>query len=176
MALTRAAVVACLVALLCLGGTVLLWWVTPGEVDEPSQEAAKDLSAAPAVEVVRAWDAQRARAWASGSVSELEGLYADGSRAGRRDVAMLRTYVDRGLVVEGLDVQLISVEEVRRDDTSMVLDVTDRVHAGRVVGEGVEQVLPRDAADTRRLVLRLVEDEWVVARVAEHSGRVGQSG
>ncbi|WP_110240117.1 hypothetical protein [Nocardioides gilvus] len=175
MALTRAAVVACLVALLCLSGTVLLWLLTPGGADETSEAATADPGGAPAVEVVRAWDAQRSRAWASGSLSELEGLYVDGSRAGRRDAAMLRAYVDRGLVVEGLDVQLISVEEVRRGQKSMVLDVTDRVHAGRVVGEGVEQVLPRDGADTRRLVFRLVEDRWVLDRVADRSDRVGQA-
>lgn len=175
MALTRAAVVACLVALLCLSGTVLLWLVTPGGAKESTEAAAADPREAPAVEVVRAWDAERSRAWAAGSLEELEELYAEGSRAGQRDVAMLRKYVDRGLVVEGLDVQLISVEEVRRGEESMVLDVTDRVHAGTVVGAGVDQSLPRDGADTRRLVFRLVEGEWLVERVAEGSGRAGQS-
>lgn len=175
MALTRAAVVACLVALLCLGGTVLLWFVTPQGPDRSTEVAAEDPVEASAVDVVRAWDAHRSQAWASGSLADLEGLYVDGSKAGRRDVAMLRAYVDRGLVVDGLAVQLISVEEVRRGAESLVVDVTDRVHGGTVVGDGVEQALPRDGADTRRLVFRLVEGQWVVERVAERSGRVGQS-
>lgn len=174
MALTRAAVVACLIALLCLSGTVILWLVTAGGASDPSEAARPDPRAATAVEVLRQWDARRAQAWADGSLDDLEGLYVDGSRAARHDVAMLGAYVERGLVVEGLEVQLIEVEEVRRSDSKIVVEVTDRVHAGTVVGEGVERALPRDGANRRKIVLRLVEDEWLVARVAERSGGGGE--
>lgn len=55
-----------------------------------------------ALDVLRAWDVRRARAWARGSPAALAELYTADSRTGLRDRRMLRAYADRGLRVTGL--------------------------------------------------------------------------
>ncbi len=112
-------------------------------------------------EVLAAWDAQRSAAWADGDVRRLRSLYTAGSVAGRRDVAMLRRWTDRGLVVAGLRVQVLSLNERSRSPDRLVLDVVDRVHGG--TADGVP--LPTDAPTRRTLVLRLVDGEWLVSSV-----------
>ena len=66
-----------------------------------------------AVAALTAWDDGRARAWASADPAALASLYAAGSVAGRRDVRMLRRWRARGLRVERLRTQLITVEVER---------------------------------------------------------------
>jgi len=122
-------------------------------------------AAPPPVEVLRAWDAQRSRAWARGDPRLLSALYAPGSVAGRRDRAMLRAWTSRGLVVRGLRTQLLSVHEVSRSRSSWTLRVTDRLVGGEAVGPGVRRPLPVDAATTRTVVLRRLDGRWLVASV-----------
>ena len=133
---------------------------------EPVEAAAEPAPAAPPpVEVLRAWDAQRAGAWARGDPSLLAALYTPGSVAGRRDRAMLRAWVSRGLVVRGLRTQLLVVREVRRSRASWTLRVTDRLTGGVAVGPGVRRPLPVDAATTHIVVLHRVGGRWLVASV-----------
>ncbi len=135
----------------------------PGPTLEAS--AARAPAAPPPVEVLRAWDARRADAWARGDPRRLSSLYTPGSRAGRHDVAMLRAWTARGLVVHGLRTQLLSVRERAHSPTTWTLRVTDRLVGGVAVGRGLRRPLPRDEASTRTVRLRLVEGEWRVAAV-----------
>jgi hypothetical protein len=136
------------------------------EAAEPVEAAAGPAPAAPPpVEVLRAWDAQRAEAWARGDPSLLAALYTPGSVAGRRDRAMLRAWVSRGLVVRGLRTQLLAVREVRRSRASWTLRVTDRLTGGVAVGPGVRRPLPVDAATTHTVVLHRLGGRWLVASV-----------
>lgn len=112
-------------------------------------------------EALAAWDAERSAAWASGDVGDLETLYTDGSVAGERDVAMLRQWLDRGLVVTGLQMQVLSLREISRTDDRLVLAVVDRV-AGGTAGD---VALPDDAPTAHTMVLRRVDGEWVVSSV-----------
>ena len=120
----------------------------------------------PAADVLRAWDRVRSRAWAAGDVRGLRELYTPGSVAGRRDVGMLRSYLDRGLVVRGLATQLLAVEELARGPTRWVLQVTDRIASGTAVGRRMQRALPQDGATTATLTLRRVGDGWRVASVS----------
>jgi hypothetical protein len=115
--------------------------------------------------VLAGWDADRARAWAAGDVRRLRSLYAPGSVAGDRDVAMLRRWLDRRLVVTGLRTQVLELSELRRSSDRWVLQVTDRVVGGVVVGERASTALPHDTPSTRTVTLRLIDDRWVVASV-----------
>lgn len=103
--------------------------------------------------VLAAWDARRSQAWAEGDGAGLAGLYADGSRTGRADVRLLRHYRERGLRVEGLTTQVLSLGVLERGPHRLVLVVTDRVAGGVAVGGAVPVTLPRDRASTRRVVL-----------------------
>ena len=118
-----------------------------------------------AVARLAAWDERRARAWADGDVAALRALYVDGSRTGRRDAAMLRAWVQRGLVVEDLGSQVLSARVVRSGDRSVVLSVTDRTVGGVAVGAGRRISLPADRPSTREVRLRRVDGSWLVDEV-----------
>jgi hypothetical protein len=115
--------------------------------------------------MLAAWDAERAAVWAAGDVRRLRSLYAPGSVAGERDVAMLRRWLDRGLVVTGLHTQVLALDEVSRTRDRWVLAVTDRVVGGVAVGHDTRRALPGDTASTRTLTLRKAGDRWLVESV-----------
>jgi hypothetical protein len=127
--------------------------------------AAKAPAGPPPVEVLRTWDAQRAEAWSRGDPRLLAALYTRGSVAGRHDVAMVRAWGARGLVVRGLRTQLLAVQELAHTGSTWTLRVTDRLVGGTAVGPGVRRPLPRDGATTRIVRLRLVDGAWRVASV-----------
>lgn len=129
----------------------------PPSVAEPRPEVE-------AAAVLADWDADRAAAWAAGDLRRLRSLYTPGSVAGDRDVDMLQRWLDRGLVVEGLRTQVLSLHEVRRSADRWVLSVTDRVVDGVARGDTTQR-LPADAPTTRRVTLRLVGDRWLVSSV-----------
>lgn len=125
-------------------------------------------SAAPdPMAVLHAWDVRRARAWARGDRQALRELYVPGSTAGRRDVAMLAAWHERGLRVRGMRMQLLAAQVRARSAGRLVVVVTDRLAGGVAVGPATRLPLPRDAASTRTVVLRRVAGEWRVAEVRE---------
>jgi hypothetical protein len=119
------------------------------------------------VEILRAWDARRSRAWARGAPGLLRALYTSGSVAGRHDEGMLRAWTARGLVVRHLRTQLLSVRELARTRSSWTLLVTDRLAGGIAVGAGVRRPLPRDQATTRTVLLERRDRVWRVAAVTQ---------
>ena len=116
------------------------------------------------VAVLHAWDHRRAAAWAAGDPGALRRLYTQGSTAGAADVAMLRAWAERGLRVERMQMQLLSVEVRAGTGDRLVLVVSDRLASAVAVGDGVRRPLPRDAVSTRRLVLVRVAGEWRMAQ------------
>lgn len=112
------------------------------------------------VEVLDAWDEQRAAAWSAGDVAGLRSLYTPGSAAGRADVTMLRAWQHRGLRVEGLRMQVFAVDVRRRTPERLVLDVTDRLVGGVTLPGRV--ALPVDRPSRHRVVLRRTAGEWRV--------------
>ncbi len=108
------------------------------------------------------WDAQRSEAWAEGDVRRLRALYTPRSVAGERDVAMLERWRARGLVVRGLDMQVLSIDEVARAPDRWELAVVDRVVGATVAGVA----LPNDAPTSRTVVLHRVGGEWLVSSVS----------
>jgi hypothetical protein len=136
---------------------------------EPVGTTASSAPAGPSpiepVEILRAWDARRALAWAHGDPHLLRAFYTRGSVAGRHDRAMLRAWAARGLVVRGLRTQLLSVRPLAHTEWSWTLVVTDRLVGGLAVGAGVRRPLPRDQATTRTVRLVRVHGGWRVAAV-----------
>jgi hypothetical protein len=141
--------------------------------EQPEAPLAADPDELPEVdplELIHTWDARRASAYAEADVAALRGLYADGSIAGRRDVAVLRSYRARGLRVVGLTTQLLDVRSVLQLRGEVVLRVTDRLAAAFAVGPGRRIRLPAGTARTR--VVTLVDEGrgWVVAEVRPWAG------
>ena len=123
-----------------------------------------------AVALLRSWDERRAAAWSTGDPRALAALYRPGSRTGARDVAMLRRWVARGLVVRDLAVQMHHARVVGRAPGRWVLEVVDRVAGGRAVPTGLGDDgavrLPQDGWTAHRVTL--VEDPgegWLVAEI-----------
>lgn len=128
----------------------------------PAAEPRPEVTAA---EVLAAWDADRASAWADGDVRRLRALYTAGSVAGERDAAMLQQWLDRGLVVRDLHTQVLALDVVSRTPDRWILTVTDRVVGGVAGGRATRTALPKDWATTRTVTLRHVVDRWLVASV-----------
>jgi len=122
---------------------------------------------------LRAWDERRARAWARGDREALRALYVPGSRAGRRDLAMLSAWERRGLRVHGMRMQVLAADIRARSSRRLVVVVTDRLADAVAVGPGTRVALPRDAATTRTVVLRRPDGagEWRMARVRDQPAR-----
>lgn len=118
-----------------------------------------------ALRTLSRWDARRAAAYASGDVRALDALYLRSSRTGAADARLLKTYVDRGLRVEGMRMQLLAVDVVRHDSDRLVVRVTDRLVGAVAVGRGHRVMLPVDRADRRQVVLVRREGRWLVKSV-----------
>lgn len=150
---------------LALTTVVLVRGLSTGRDEAAAPRPAADRDTA-AVRVLRAWDARRAAAYASGSPRRLAALYVAGSSAGSADVRVLRGYLGRGLRVRGLRMQLLAVSVVDRLDDRWQLTVTDRLAGGVAVGRGRRLALPRDRADTHVVTLMRGDDHrWQVATV-----------
>lgn len=171
MKILRLAVIVLVSAAVAVVGAYVVWSSLPDNPAGDEGTGGVDVAQQSATEVLGEWDRRRAAAWAEGDVRALASLYTTGSGAGDSDVGMLREYADRGLVVEGLNTQLLKVEQVRRSPDTLVVRVTDRVEAGVVVGEGVRQQLPRDLPTTRVVEFRLVERGWVVSGARAPEGK-----
>jgi hypothetical protein len=141
-------------------------------VAQPSGESA-DQPPRPeqvAVAVLRGWDERRAAAYSRGDVAALRELYAEGSRAGKRDVRLLRAYVGRGLVVEGLHQQLLAVQLLDEAPHRLRVRVRDRLAEATVVSPAGRVRLPRDRPSTRDVVLVRQDTDWLVWSVDQVRG------
>ena len=158
---------------LLVGVVVVLAWPTSGAGDarthgERSAVAppvASSRAEAEAADVLRSWDRRRASAWAAGDAASLAELYIPGASAGEADVAMLRDWAARGLAVDGLTTQLLSVRVVAQAPRRWVLRVRDRVAGGVAAGPGFTEPLPDGAVAEREVELRRWAGGWRVASV-----------
>lgn len=150
--------------------------VLPFALREGSEPA---VSAGPvqpaAVAVLHEWDRDRAAAWRRGDPDALERLYTRGAGAGQADRELLASYVERGLRVTGMRMQVaeVDVESVSTDRIVMV--VTDRVVGAVAVGRRTRTGLPRDRWSRHRVVLVRVAGRWRVAEVEDQVSMVART-
>lgn len=127
-----------------------------------------------ALAVLRAWDARRAEAWAVGDETGLARLYLPSSPARAADLALLRRYTARGLVVRGMRMQVLRARVLAARPRLLRLEITDRLTGAVAVGADVAaRRLPVDAASTHVLTLRRVGEQWVMARVSAPLSALG---
>jgi hypothetical protein len=118
-----------------------------------------------ALAVLRVWDDRRSRAWAVGDVDGLRRLYAPRSSTGGEDVAMLAAYVERGLRVTGLRMQVLSAAVAAWSPDRFTVVVTDRLTGGVAVARRTHLALPVDRPSTWRMSFVRVAGEWRVREV-----------
>lgn len=122
------------------------------------------------VAVLQQWDRLRAQAWVAGDAEGLHALYVRGSRAGERDVAMLRRWQERGVRIVELEVQVLRGRVVARAPGRLTVEVSERLaRATASVGER-RWALPVGSVTERRVTLWRVAGEWRVARVSVAAG------
>src|SRR3954447_18422528 len=96
------------------------------------------------VQLLHAWDEQRAAAYASGSAKRLRDLYVAGSSVGAAYLRVLRAYRERGLRVTRMRTQVLSLAVLDRRLGWRWLAVTDRLVGAEAVRAGRRVTLPRD--------------------------------
>jgi len=166
MNLRRSILVVVLLGVLAALLSVSLWRLnTPTRATPPGArlEAADDRTER-ALRILRHWDTQRNAAWAAGDLAALARLYRPGSAAGAYDAWMLQRYVDRGLVVDPIRMQLLSVDLTQWSSRRFTLVITDRLAVAEAVDAGGgRHPLPRDQASTRVVTLMLDGRRWLAA-------------
>ena len=118
--------------------------------------------------VLRAWDARRAAAYASGRPGAVRRLYVAGSSAGVADVRLAIRYRSRGLRVVGMRTQVLALRVLGQDRDHWRLAVTDRLawaRARRVGGTRGSVALPRDQPTSHVITLVRTEQGWRMATV-----------
>ena len=118
-----------------------------------------------ALALLRQWDERRASAYASGDARALRRLYAPGSVAAAADVALLRSYTARHLVVEGMHMQVLDIRVLQEETGRVVLRVRDRLAGAEVVSKDGRSTLPADQPDARTLTLVRLDGRWVLSAV-----------
>ncbi len=156
-----AVLVAALLMGLCAGVAGVV--VVTREANDGEERAPAPSGTEPfALRVLRAWDRDRARAYARGDGAALRDLYVAGSRTGARDVAVLEGYRRRGLRVTTLRTQVLGARVLRHTPRRLNLLVTDALVGGVALRGQQRWRLPADRPSTRRVVLRRDDDRWVV--------------
>ncbi len=147
----------------------------PAREPAPVSKPAPDRVTGRASAVLAAWDRSRAAAYATGDLATLRGLYVPEATAGRRDVRVLRAYVERGLVVRDLELQRSEVGVLVATDRRLVVELRERLAGATAVAARAEAreatgvSLPRSRA--RQRVVTLVRSGpgsgsgWQVASV-----------
>ncbi|MCX6395809.1 MAG: hypothetical protein NTV23_04940 [Propionibacteriales bacterium] len=149
-------VVVVLVLLLGLTGCSPLRSVTATAGPEPGRDPLR---------VLHDWDAARASTWARDDPVALAGLYVPGSVAGARDVALLRRYQRRGIRLESMQMQVLSLRIVIRRQDRLRLVVVERFAGARAVTATGARQVPAGAPVRRMIDLRRPADRWLVAAV-----------
>jgi hypothetical protein len=110
-------------------------------------------------------DAVRTEAFVTGDASRLRDVYAD-ELAAKVDVAVLRSYRERRLRLEGMALLRESCRVTDRSPGRVVLDVVDRLGptAART-GDGKRLELPTDRPTRRTVVMHEIDDAWRIAEV-----------
>lgn len=137
----------------------------------PSEEVRERRATVAALGVLRRWDGARARAWTRGEPSLLQPLYTAASRAGRRDVALLEQYAERGWSVRGVRPQVVAAEALTRTSDRVEVRVVERYPDVAVDGMGQsepEDGSGPDGSEPHVRVVALVRSPtgWRVERVA----------
>jgi hypothetical protein len=120
---------------------------------------------------LRGWDARRAAAYAAADPRRLRGLYTPGSEAGRHDVALLRRYAERRLVVHGVVPQIREVAVIEHRPGLLRVAVQERYP--RLVVQGTAAAGREAAVEhvgqwryrSRAVELRRSAHGWRVASV-----------
>ncbi|MGL5824739.1 MAG: hypothetical protein ACRCYU_07955 [Nocardioides sp.] len=146
-----------------------------GGADSGPDRRVEETNRARALTVLRAWDQRRAAAYAAGDPMALARLYLPGSAAGVNDRRLLARYVRRGLTVDNMRTQILSVEVLAHAGDSLTLLVTDRLASAVAVSDTDRIRLPRDQANTREIELRRVSETWLVAEVRAMAAQLGEN-
>lgn len=112
-------------------------------------------------DALAALDVVRTAAWTTGDADLLGGVYDGGS--GGADIARLRQWRQRGIVVEGMRTRRSSCRDVGADRVEVVERLGTTV---AVLPDGTPRALPQDDWDRRTVTLVRTDGRWRIGAVA----------
>ncbi|WP_165553063.1 protein kinase domain-containing protein [Kribbella speibonae] len=105
-------------------------------------------------QTLQALDAQRAQAFWTLDLTALDQIYVPGSTPWRADRALLSTYRQQNIRVQGLRITIESTEITHRTPTTVTLKTTDHLTAGQAIDPtGTKTQLPPSPPTTRLITL-----------------------
>jgi hypothetical protein len=131
---------------------------TPEQTAAPARPTAGERTASTQAvawtRTLQALDAQRAQAFWTLDLQALDRIYVPGSLPWRSDHALLSSYREQQIRVEGLRVQIDSSTIARRTPTTVTLKTTDHLAAGQAVDQaGAKTPLPPGTPTTKLITL-----------------------
>jgi hypothetical protein len=106
------------------------------------------------IRTLQALDAQRSRAFWTLDLDALDEIYVPGSSPWTADRALLSTYRDQNVRVQGLRITIESTTVTRRTPNTVTLRTSDHLTAGEAVDHaGTKTPLPPGPPATRLITL-----------------------
>lgn len=125
-----------------------------GATGQPESSSAASADPVAWTRTLQALDAQRAQAFWTLDLGALDRIYVPGSSPWRADHALLSSYREQQIRVEGLRVQIDNSTIARRTPTTITLKTTDHLAAGQAVDRsGTKTPLPPGSPTTKLITL-----------------------
>jgi len=117
---------------------------------------------------LQALDQRRSQAFQSLNAADLDAVYLPGSPPWLSDRSLLTSYRDQQLRIEGLRMQIQTLEIERPGATTVVLRIVDRLAAGTAVDHsGHRTSLPPGTPTARRITLTATQNTWRIAAITK---------
>jgi hypothetical protein len=111
-------------------------------------------------------DARRAEVFATLDPMGLDAIYVPGSAPWQADRAMLASYRDQRMRIDGLQLRIEQVTVEREQPGTVVLRVVDRLVAGAALDrDGRRTVLPAGTPMTRLITLTGEGERWRISHI-----------
>jgi hypothetical protein len=118
------------------------------------------------MQTLQALDVRRSQAFSSLDRSALDKVYVPGSKPWTSDRALLASYRDQQIRVEGLRVQIDNLVIEHPGEDTVVLRIVDRLVAGAAVTpSGQRTQLPAGSATARRITLTATNSTWRISAI-----------
>ncbi len=120
------------------------------------------------MQTLQALDARRSRAFSTLNPADLNAIYVPGSPPWSADRALLTSYRDRHIRIEGLRMQIETVTVETPGKTTVVLRIVDRLISGvAVTASGQRTTLPPGQPTARRLTLTTNTTTWRISTITK---------
>lgn len=120
------------------------------------------------LQTLQALDVRRSRAFSTLNPADLNTIYVPGSPPWSADRALLTSYRDRHIRIEGLRMQIETVTVETPGKTTVVLRIVDRLVSGTAItASGQRTAFPPGKPTPRRLTLTANANNWRISKITK---------